>query len=105
MRRVLPGLVGAYALLLILLAAEIYGAFLPLARPARLLLLIPALLMAGVVATAFMGLRREGAPTIMFAVSGALWLAILLGLGMLDPVTRAMYPAPQSAVSATLKSH
>ena len=40
----------------------------------------------------------------MFAVSGVLWLLILLGLGVLDPLTRAFYPAPESAISAALKS-
>ncbi|MBU6528351.1 hypothetical protein OGR47_15435 [Methylocystis sp. MJC1] len=70
----------------------------------RLLLLIPALVMVGVVATNFMELRHEDAPTVLFAASAVLWLSILLGLGLMDPITRVMYPAPESAASAQLKA-
>jgi hypothetical protein len=34
----------------------------------------------------------EGAAVLMFAAAAALWLAILIGLGLLDPFTRAMFP-------------
>ncbi len=97
-------LLGAYALLLALLAAEYFASFLPLGGHARLALLAVALAMAGVLMTQFMELRRAGAPAVMFVIAAALWLVILLGLGTLDPVTRAMYPAPESAVSASMKA-
>lgn len=94
----------AYLLLLALLAAEFFASSLHLDRSARVALLLPAMVMVGIVATIFMELRREDAPTLLFAVAAVLWLAILLGLGLMDPVTRVMYPAPQSAASAGLKA-
>jgi cytochrome c oxidase subunit IV len=97
MRAALVRLFGAYVLLNALLAAEFFAAFLPLQGQARLLLVLPALVMAWVVAAVFMGLRREGGPVLMFAAAAALWMAILLGLGILDPVTRAMFSTAHDA--------
>lgn len=97
-------LLGAYALLLALLAAEFFAAFSALHGQTRFLLLVPALLMAAVVLTGFMALPRAGAPVIMFATAAVLWLAILLGLGLLDPVTRAMFPTSGGAHALSRES-
>ena len=75
-------------LLFLLLAIEFGMAFLPLARSLRPLILIPAVLMIFVVATAFMEVRHGPAIVRLFVVAGLLWLAILLGLGSLDALTR-----------------
>jgi cytochrome c oxidase subunit 4 len=79
-----------WALLLGLLAIE-FGASFALQESARPLVLIPAVLMAGIVATIFMELGRGPEASRLFAVAGLLWLAILLGLGSLDPMTRIVY--------------
>lgn len=75
-------------LLFVLLAVEFGMAFLPLARSLRPLILIPAVLMVYVVASVFMEVRQGPAVVRLFVVAGLLWLAILLGLGSLDALTR-----------------
>ena len=80
-----------WALLLVLLAIEFGLSLTPLDRLARTLVLIPAVLMAGIVATIFMELGRGPEAPRLFAVAGLLWVAILLGLGSLDPMTRIEY--------------
>ncbi len=97
-------LFGAYLLLLALLASQYFAATLPLHGQARFLLLLPAFLMIGVVTTAFMGLQREGAPVLLFAAAAVLWLAILLGLGLIDPLTRVMFPTTQGEDSTARKA-
>jgi len=88
----------SYLLLLILLAVEFGAAKLPLAGAARGLVLVPAVIMAGVVAIGFMELGK-GPPTArIFAAAGLVWLAILLGLGYLDPLTRVLYPTQHTTV-------
>lgn len=78
-------------LLFVILAIEFGIAFLPLSRAARPLILIPAALMVCIVGTVFMEIR-QGPPIVrLFAIAGLLWLAILLGLGSLDPLTRRDY--------------
>jgi cytochrome c oxidase subunit IV len=104
MRAAILTLFGAYVLLLALLASEYFAFSLPLHGQARFLLLFPALLMVCIVATAFMGLRREGAPVLLFAASAVLWLSILLGLGLIDPLTRAMFPTTQGEDSTAYKA-
>jgi cytochrome c oxidase subunit IV len=104
MRARLVSLFGAYVLLLALLAVEYFAAFLPLHGAARFLLLLPALAMVWVIATGFMGLRREGAPVLMFAASAVLWLSILLGLGLIDPLTRATFATGQGADSTSRRA-
>lgn len=96
-------LLGACMLLLALLATEFFASCTPLHGMARFLLLVPAPLMVGVVTTCFMSLLRDGAPALMFWVAAALWLAILLGLALLDPLTRTMFPALQSAGATSRK--
>ena len=80
-----------WACLLILLAIELGISFLPLARSARPIVLIPAVLMVAAVGMRFMQIGRG--PTIirLFATAGLLWLGLLLVLGSLDPMTRTDY--------------
>lgn len=85
--------------LLVLLAIEFGMSFLPMGRQIRPLVLIPAALMIGTVATMFMEIGRGPEIVRLFAAAGLLWLAILLGLGSLDPMTRTDYyvqlPSPK----------
>jgi cytochrome c oxidase subunit IV len=96
------GLLSTYIALLVLLALE-FAASSHLGPSLRLLILVPALLMVGIVAILFMELNREGAVTLLFATSGVFWLAILLGLGLADPLTRATYPTSEGALSSAMK--
>jgi cytochrome c oxidase subunit IV len=86
-------LVLCWVVLLVLAALEFAGAFVPLARGWRPLLLLPACCMAALVAVMFMDVRRGPALVRGFAIIGLFWLAVLLGLGMVDPLTRAVYRA------------
>jgi hypothetical protein len=88
----LRNLFVGWALLLTLLAMEVGISFLPLDRALRGLVLVPAILMVGVVATLFMELEREARVVRLFAVAGLVWTTILLILGSLDPMTRIVYP-------------
>ena len=82
-----------YWLALVALGAiELAGAFIPFGRSYRPLLLLPALGMVALVAFMFMGVRSGPAIVRIFAIAGIFWLTILLGLGMMDPLTRALYP-------------
>lgn len=90
-QRRLRGLVGAWVLLMVLLAIGFGASFLPLDRSLRPLVLIPAVLMVGVVGTVFMEIGRGPEIIRLFAAAGLLWLSILLGLGSLDPMTRIVY--------------
>jgi caa(3)-type oxidase subunit IV len=84
-------LVLTWILLMVLLAIEFGVSFLPLDRTLRPAVLIPAVLMVAVVGAAFMEIGRGPEIVRLFAVASLLWLAILLGLGTLDPMTRVMY--------------
>jgi cytochrome c oxidase subunit IV len=84
-------LLFTWLLLLLLGAAEVAASFLPLSRAWRPLLMIPAVLMVLGVAVGFMEVRRGPALVRAFAVAAVLWLAILLGLGSVDPLTRSDY--------------
>jgi cytochrome c oxidase subunit 4 len=86
-------LLGCWVALLALGAIEFGCAFTPIGRAFRPLLLLPALCMAALVALMFMGVRSGPAIVRGFAVASLFWLTILLGLGMMDPLTRAIYPA------------
>ncbi|HEY7552067.1 MAG TPA: hypothetical protein VH913_21395 [Hyphomicrobiaceae bacterium] len=85
-------LVVTFLLLLILLALEVWMHLLPLSSSTRLLILIPALVMAALVAFRFMEIAAAPPAAHLFAVAALLWLAILLGLGTVDPLTRTDYP-------------
>ncbi len=83
-----------WLVLLLLLAVEFGGSFLPLPRGWRSLLMVPAVLMVALVGLRFM--RIGSGPTLprAFAVAGLFWLLILLGLGSMDPLTRTDYTVP-----------
>ena len=74
-------------------ALECGIAFVPFAPSLRPLLLLPAIGMAALVALMFMGIRAAPAIARGFAMAALFWLTILLGLGMMDPLTRAVFVA------------
>jgi cytochrome c oxidase subunit IV len=78
----------AYGSLLLLLAFEIWISFQPFDRALRPLIIAPTALMCGVIALFFMELYRSRELERLFGIAALLWLAILLGLGALDPLTR-----------------
>ena len=82
----------SYLVLLILLAVAFGVAKLALGEAARGLVLVPALIMVAIVAIGFMELGKGPQTARFFALAGMVWLAILLGLGCLDPMTRVLYP-------------
>jgi len=51
--------------------------------------------MAGLVALVFMDLRRSNNLTRVFAIGGVFWLIILLGLTIIDPLTRVQVSTSQ----------
>jgi caa(3)-type oxidase subunit IV len=77
--------------LLLIAAAEFIASRLPIPHHARPLLVAPAVLMATLIALGFM--RLASAPSIArcFVIAGMFWLAVLLGLAIVDPLTRAVY--------------
>ena len=81
----------AWVALLASLAMEVATSFLPMPPLLRPLLLIYAIAMAGVIVTCFMEVGRGPSVIRLFLTSGLLWLAILLALGSLDPLTRVTY--------------
>ena len=85
-------LVLCWMALLVLGALEFGGSFLHVERGWRPMLLLPACGMAALVGVMFMDVRRGPALVRGFAVAGLFWLAVLLGLAMVDPLTRAVYP-------------
>jgi hypothetical protein len=91
MSRKLRRLLLGWLVLILLLATEFGINRLPLEPALRPLVLIPAALMVYVVGTVFMEVRRGPGIVRLFAAASLLWLSILLGLGSLDPLTRAMY--------------
>ena len=91
MRKHLRRLVWTWVILLVLLAIELGASFMPLHPSLRPLLLVPAALMLAAVASMFMQIGRGPVLVRIFAAAGLLWLTILLGLGSLDPLTRADY--------------
>jgi hypothetical protein len=90
----------AWLALLLLAVAEIGGSFIHFDHSLRLLLLLPALAMVALVGLMFMRVQHSIAPARGFALAGLLWLLLLLGLGTMDPLTRAVYPVvTQSSAS------
>ena len=81
-----------WAALMLLAALEFGCATIHFDRPYRPLLLLPALAMVALVALMFMRVRDGVAIVRVFAIAGLFWLTILLGLGMMDPLSRAIYP-------------
>jgi caa(3)-type oxidase subunit IV len=79
--------------LLVVSGLEFGASFLPIPTDARPVLMLPAAVMAALVVLGYM--RLLSAPEIArcFAIAGVFWLTVLLGLAMMDPLTRAIYPA------------
>ena len=77
--------------LLALGAIEFGGSFIHFGRSPRPVLLLPALCMVALVGFGFMRVRHGIALARGFALAGLLWLLLLLGLGTMDPLTRAVY--------------
>jgi hypothetical protein len=94
-----------WLLLLLLGGAEFAASFLPLARVWRPLIMIPAALMVLGVAIGFMEVRRGSVLVRAFAVAAVLWLAILLGLGSVDPLTRSDYQSSPLRNSQPADAH
>jgi cytochrome c oxidase subunit IV len=86
-------LLTCWLVLLVLGAIGFGAAFLPLKGSFRPLLLLPSLCMVAVVALMFMGARAAPSIARGFALAALFWLTVLLGLGMIDPLTRAIYPS------------
>ena len=85
-------LLVCWVALLVLGVIEFACSFIALGHGLRPILELPALGMAAIVVLVFM--RVGSGPAIIrgFAVAGVFWLIILLGLGTMDPMTRAVYP-------------
>ena len=83
----------AYAVLLVLLGTEFLLAFVLHAGLASLLL-GPA--MAAILAIGLMRVAQGPPLARMCAVAGLVWLAVMLGLGTLDPATRTANPVTQA---------
>jgi hypothetical protein len=81
----------AWMALLLLGGVEFAGSFVHFSADYRPLLLVPALVMVGLVGMAFMQVRTGPSLSRSFSVAALCWLTVLLGLGMMDPFTRAIY--------------
>jgi caa(3)-type oxidase subunit IV len=77
--------------LLVVAAIELGASFLPIPGTLRPLLVLPAAVMAVLVALGYMRLLTAPELAKAFAVAGVFWLTILLGLAMTDPLTRTVY--------------
>ena len=77
--------------LLIVAAMEFAASFLPLSAAARPILMLPAAIMAALVALGYMRLLSAPELARAFAIAGIFWLTVLLGLAMTDPLTRTVY--------------
>jgi caa(3)-type oxidase subunit IV len=77
--------------LLIVAAMEFGASFLPIAAGMRPILMLPAAIMAVLVALGYMRLLTAPEIARAFAVAGIFWLTVLLGLAMTDPLTRTVY--------------
>ncbi|HEY0423663.1 MAG TPA: hypothetical protein VGC82_10105 [Rhodopila sp.] len=77
--------------LLIVAAMEFGASFLPIAAGTRPILMLPAAIMAVLVALGYMRLLTAPEIARAFAVAGIFWLTVLLGLAMTDPLTRTVY--------------
>jgi cytochrome c oxidase subunit IV len=77
--------------LFVLAAIEFGCSFIHFDRSWRPLLLLPALCMVALVGLMFMGVRSGPDVVRVFAIAALFWLVVLLGLGMMDPLTRGVY--------------
>lgn len=83
-------LLFAWIALLALLAVEVALTWLRVGWAAGFI--VPVML--GIVAVVFMRVLRESQLSRVFALAGLFWLAVLIGLGGVDFLTRHDYPTP-----------
>lgn len=86
-------LVYAWLGLLALVAMEYVASTLRMPAGLRPILMLPAFAMVAVVGLVFMRVTTGPSTVRIFAMASLFWLLVLLGLGMMDPLTRAVYPA------------
>lgn len=75
--------------LLLIEAVGIVASLLPIPHAARPL--VPAALMATLLAFGFMQLASAPSSARCFAIAGVFWFTVPLGLTIIDPLTRAVY--------------
>ncbi len=85
----------AWILLMLLLAVEVLAALLHVGWLAW----AAAPVMIAVVALTFMHVAQESPLSRIFAMTGLVWIAILLSLGSADFAARHNYPAPQQVMN------
>jgi cytochrome c oxidase subunit 4 len=83
-----------FAALIILALATTGFAFLDLGRFNTILAMLIAVTKATLVVLFFMHVKYEGRLTLVFAIAGFCWLAIMLILTASDYLTRGWLPAP-----------
>jgi caa(3)-type oxidase subunit IV len=80
-----------WAALLLAASLEFSASFLAMPTGVRPILVLPSIGMAILVALGFMRLLTAPDIAQSFAIGGIFWLIVLLGLAMMDPMTRAVY--------------
>ncbi len=84
-------LLVCWSALLVLGGVELAVSYVPFGGSYRPLLLVPAPIMVALVALMFMGVRAAPGIARGFAIAALFWLTVLVGLGMMDPMTRTIY--------------
>jgi hypothetical protein len=84
-------LLSGWIALILLWALEFGASFIAMPPPLRPILLVAAAGMLGVVAFVFMHVSRGPIIVRGFAVMAVFWMIVLIGLGSMDPLTRAQY--------------
>ena len=77
--------------LLVVAVIEFGASFLKIPTDMRPVLMVPAAVMAALVAFGYMRLLSAPAIAKGFAIAGVFWLTVLLGMTMTDPLTRTVY--------------
>jgi cytochrome c oxidase subunit 4 len=88
-------IVLVYLLLMGLLALTIGATFLPLGPFKPVANLGIAILKTGLIVWVFMHLREVAPMVRLFAAAALFWLALLIGLGLTDWLTRETLPGPR----------
>lgn len=92
MRKPPPRVVWSWLALMVLLAATLGGAFLPIGRFNIALALAIAVAKGLIVVFVFMELTHGHTLRRLFAAAGLFWLIFLFGLSMTDYATRQGWP-------------
>jgi caa(3)-type oxidase subunit IV len=80
-----------WAALLVVAGLEFAGSRLSIPVDARSVLTLPAVVMTVMIALGYMRLRTAPHIARGFAIAGMFWLIVLLGLAMIDPLTRVVF--------------